>query len=49
MENGKYPKRTMEDHESLPKKVRLQDSILKEASTQTGRSEIELLIENIEK
>jgi len=39
----------MEDHESLPKKVRLTDSILREAITQTGRSEIELLIGNIEK
>jgi len=35
----------MENHESLPKKVRLTDSILKEAITQTGRSEIEPSIE----
>jgi len=39
----------MEDHESVPKKVRLTDSILKEAITQTGRSGIETLIGNIEK
>jgi len=39
----------MEDHESLPKKVRLADSILREAIIQTGRSEIELLIGNIGK
>jgi len=39
----------MEDHESLPKKVRLTDGILREAITQTGRSEIEPSLGNIEK
>jgi len=31
----------MEDYESLPKKVRLTDGILREATTPTGRSEIQ--------
>ena len=39
----------MEDHVNLPKKVRLTDSILKEAINETGRSGIELSIGNIEK
>jgi len=39
----------MEDHVSLPKRVRLTDGILREVITQTGRSEIEMLIGNIEK
>jgi len=39
----------MEDHVSLPKRVRLTDGVLKEAINQTGRSEIETLIGNIEK
>ena len=39
----------MEDHVSLPKRVRLTDGILREVITQTGRSEIETLIGNIEK
>jgi len=31
----------MEDHESLPKKVRLADGILREVTIPTGKSEIE--------
>jgi len=34
----------MKDHESLPTKVRLTDGILRELTTPTGRSEIELSI-----
>jgi len=31
----------MEDHESLPKKVRLADGILREVTIPTGKSDIE--------
>jgi len=37
----------MEDHVSLPKRVRSTDGVLKEAINEAGRSEIEPRIRNI--